>query len=144
MLQHSSVAFQAYLPLPSQQTAHGSLGGNIGYSDSGMDIGSESVPEGGANHSPLAAAFRSLQRIHQSLDLGVVLSTTVAEVRQLLQVERVFLFRFEPDWSGVVVVEDCASGCLPLQGQQMYDECFAEQWVSAYTQGRVQTVGDVE
>ena len=137
-------AFELHRPLPSSQVAHGSLGGGVRYSDSGMDTGSESVPEGGANRHPLAAAFSSLQRIHQSLDLGVVLSTTVAEVRQLLQVERVFLFRFEPDWSGVVVVEDCAAGCRPLQGQRVYDECFAEQWVSAYTQGRVQAVGDVE
>ncbi|MEA5448724.1 GAF domain-containing protein [Leptolyngbya sp. CCNP1308] len=93
---------------------------------------------------PLAQAFSSLQRIHQSLDLAVVLPTTVSEVRQLLQVERVFLFRFEPDWSGVVEVEDCAPGCLSLRGQQVYDECFADKWVSAYTQGRVQAVGDVD
>ncbi|MFQ4137363.1 GAF domain-containing protein [Nodosilinea sp. PGN35] len=93
---------------------------------------------------PLAAAFRALQRIHQSLDLAVVLPTAVSEVRQLLRVERVFLFRFEPDWSGVVVVEDCAPGCRPLQGERVYDDCFAEQWVSAYTQGRVQTVDDVD
>ncbi len=96
------------------------------------------------DRNPLAAAFSSLQRIHQSLDLAVLLPTTVSEVRQLLQVERVFLFRFEPDWSGEVVVEDCALGCRPLQGQRVYDECFAEKWVSAYTQGRVQAVGDVE
>ncbi|MBE9108175.1 GAF domain-containing protein [Nodosilinea sp. LEGE 07298] len=100
--------------------------------------------EENSDRNPLAAAFSSLQRIHQSLDLDVVLPTTVSEVRQLLQVERVFLFRFEPDWSGVVVVEDCAPGCLPLQGQRVYDECFAEKWVSAYAQGRVQAVGDVD
>ncbi|PZV06968.1 MAG: hypothetical protein DCF32_08480 [Leptolyngbya sp.] len=94
--------------------------------------------------APLDGAFSSLQRLRQALDLEVVLPTTVAEVRQLLQVERVFLFQFRPDWSGVVVVEDCATGCPPLQGQQVYDECFAEKWVSAYTQGRVQAVADVE
>ena len=137
-------AFELRRPLPSPQVARASLGGGGRYSKSGTDTGSESVADGGADRNPLAAAFSSLRRIHQSLDLGVVLPTTVAEVRQLLQVERVFLFRFEPDWSGVVVVEDCASGCLPLQGRRVYDECFAEKWVSAYTQGRVQAVGDVE
>ena len=121
-------AFELRRPLPLPEAAQPSLWRGASHSD----------------RNPLAAAFSSLQRIHQSLDLGVVLSTTVAEVRQLLQVERVFLFRFEPDWSGVVVVEDCALGCLPLQGQRVYDECFAEKWVSAYAQGRVQAVGDVE
>ncbi len=95
-------------------------------------------------HDPLAVVFSSLQRIRQSLDLEVILPTTVSEVRQLLQVERVFLFQFQPDWSGVVVVEDCAAGCAPLQGRRVYDECFAEKWVSAYTQGRIQAVADVE
>ncbi|MBD1914593.1 MULTISPECIES: GAF domain-containing protein [Cyanophyceae] len=97
-----------------------------------------------ANRNPLAQAFDSLQRIHQSLDLAVVLLTAVAEVRQLLQVERVFLFRFKPDGSGVVEVEDCAPSCLPLQGQRVYDESFADKWASVYAQGRVQAVGDME
>lgn len=96
------------------------------------------------DRAPLDGVFSSLQRLHQALDLEVVLPTTVAEVRQMLQVERVFLFQFQPDWSGVVVVEDCAAGCLPLQGRRVYDECFAETWVSAYTQGRIQAVADVE
>jgi signal transduction histidine kinase len=98
---------------------------------------------GEPNPNPLAAVFGTLQRIHQSLDLDVILPTTVSEVRQLLQVDRVFLFRLEADWSGIVV-EDCALGCLPLQGQQAYDHCFVEKWVSAYAQNRVQAVGDVE
>lgn len=87
--------------------------------------------------------FDLVQRIRQSLDLDVVLQTTVAEVRQLLQLDRVFLFEFQPDWGGVVVVEDCHPDCLSLQGQRVYDECFAEKWVSAYSQGRVQAVGDI-
>ncbi|HSM84116.1 MAG TPA: GAF domain-containing protein, partial [Nodosilinea sp.] len=91
----------------------------------------------------LTQVFGLVQRIRQSLDLDAVLQTTVAEVRQLLQVERVFLFEFRPDWSGVVVVEDCAPHCLALVGRQVYDECFAERWVSAYTQGRVQAVDDI-
>jgi signal transduction histidine kinase/CheY-like chemotaxis protein len=92
---------------------------------------------------PLTWAFNLLQRIRQSLDLEVVLHTTVTEVRQLLQVERVFLFQFQPDWSGTAVVEDCAPHCLPLQGRRVYDDCFAKEWVSAYTQGRVQTISDI-
>ncbi|MGB3200273.1 MAG: GAF domain-containing protein [Nodosilinea sp.] len=137
-------AFELCGPLPLQQAAPASLGGGLKYTDAGADTGSELVSEDGASRHPLAAVFSSLQHIHQSLDLGVVLPKTVAQVRQLLQVERVLLFRCEPDWSGVVVVEDCASSCLPLQGQRVYDEYFAKTWVSAYTQGRVQVLGDVE
>jgi len=45
------------------------------------------------------------QHIRQSLKLEEILNTTVSEVRQFLQVDRVFIYRFEPDWGGVVVVE---------------------------------------
>jgi len=44
-------------------------------------------------------------RIRQSLDLSVILEQTVAEVRQFLQNDRVLIYRFEPDLSGVIVVE---------------------------------------
>jgi len=91
----------------------------------------------------LVRMFNLIQRIRQSLDLDVVLQTTVSEVRQLLQVERVFLFKFQPDWSGTVMVEDCAPHCLSLQGRQVYDECFATHWVAAYEQGQVQAVADI-
>jgi len=40
------------------------------------------------------------QHIRQSLKLEEILNTTVSEVRQFLQVDRVFIYRFEPDWGG--------------------------------------------
>lgn len=44
-------------------------------------------------------------RIRQSLELEEILNATVMEVRQLLQADRVIIYRFNPDWSGVVTVE---------------------------------------
>jgi len=87
--------------------------------------------------------FNLVQRIRQSLDLGEVLQATVSEVRALLQVERVFLFEFQADWSGIVIVEDCHPDVISLQGRRVYDESFAEKWVNAYSQGRVQAVADI-
>ncbi len=45
------------------------------------------------------------QRIRASLNLDEVLNTTVVEVRQFLQADRVFIYRFQADYSGTVVVE---------------------------------------
>lgn len=87
--------------------------------------------------------FDLIQRIRQSLDLDVVLQTTVSEVRQLLQLERVFLFEFQADWGGGVIVEDCHSDGLSLQGRQICDKYFADKWISAYRQGKIQAVGDI-
>lgn len=61
------------------------------------------------------------QRIRQSLSLSSILNTTVSEVRQFLQVERVFIYRFEPDWGGVVVVESVAPEWKPILGSKLKD-----------------------
>ncbi|MBD2022683.1 GAF domain-containing protein, partial [Leptolyngbya sp. FACHB-36] len=44
-------------------------------------------------------------RIRQSLNLKEILDTTAAEVRQFLDVDRVLIYQFDPDWNGTVVVE---------------------------------------
>jgi len=84
------------------------------------------------------------QRIRQSLNLEEILSTTVSEVRQFLQTERVFIYRFEPDWSGIVAVESVAPGYSPLVGMKVKDSFFAETSNrNLYKQGRVQATEDV-
>lgn len=83
------------------------------------------------------------QRIRQSLNLEEILQTTVAEVRQFLQAERVFIYRFEPDWSGVVVVESVL-GWLPLLEMKVKDSFFEEASNrELYKQGRVQATEDI-
>ena len=54
------------------------------------------------------------QAIRQSLDLKVILNTAVTEVQQLLQVERVAIYRFNPNWSGDFIVESVADGWVKL------------------------------
>jgi light-regulated signal transduction histidine kinase (bacteriophytochrome) len=48
------------------------------------------------------------QRIRRSLNLQDILQTTVDEVRQFLQCDRVTIFQFSPGWGGAVVVESVA------------------------------------
>ena len=84
------------------------------------------------------------QRIHQSLDVQTILSTTVLEVRQLLQADRVLVYRFENAASGTVVVEAVVAPWPSLLGHTIEDHCFAKHWAEAYRYGRIQTVEDVE
>lgn len=65
-------------------------------------------------------------RIRQSLNIETVLQTTVSEVRQLLACDRVFILRFEPDRSGVVVVESVGEGCASTLGSCLQDPAWAE------------------
>ncbi len=84
------------------------------------------------------------QRIRQSLNLGEILSTTVSEVRQFLQTERVFIYRFEPDWSGYVAVESVVSGCSSILGTKIKDSFFEEPLGrTLYQKGRFEAIEDI-
>jgi light-regulated signal transduction histidine kinase (bacteriophytochrome) len=83
------------------------------------------------------------QRIRQSLNLEVVLNTAVVEVRQFLQADRVFIYRFEPDWGGVIIVESVAERWKSILGSRLKDPNFAQSYVQLYQQGRVQATADI-
>ncbi|HEY9738620.1 MAG TPA: EAL domain-containing protein [Trichocoleus sp.] len=57
--------------------------------------------------------YRITSRIRQSLDLEDVLEAAVEEVHRLLQVDRVKMYRFEPDGSGEVIAEAVNLEALP-------------------------------
>ncbi|MEB3830985.1 diguanylate cyclase domain-containing protein [Phormidium sp. CCY1219] len=82
-------------------------------------------------------------RIRQSLDLNEILNTTVAEVRQFLTTDRVIIYRFQPDWSGKVVVESVADPAMPLLGLRILDPCFGETHAELYKQGRIKATTDI-
>ncbi|MBD2129438.1 GAF domain-containing protein [Microcoleus sp. ZQ-A2] len=82
-------------------------------------------------------------RIRQSLNLEEILNATADEVRQVLQTDRVVIFRFEPDWSGNVVVESVASSCFSILGRNIYDPCFKQSYIVPYQQGRVKAIEDI-
>jgi PAS domain S-box-containing protein len=84
------------------------------------------------------------EHIRHSLNLEEILSTAVTEVRQFFQIDRALIYRFEPDWSGTVIVESVGSGWTKLQGRKILDACLAvETCILPYTRGRVQAVEDI-
>ncbi|MBF2086867.1 response regulator [Thermoleptolyngbya sp. C42_A2020_037] len=56
------------------------------------------------------AIARIVQRMRQSLSLSHIFETTTHELRQTLACDRTLIYRFNPDWSGVVVAESVADG----------------------------------
>lgn len=83
------------------------------------------------------------QNIRQSLDLGYILTTTVEEVQQFLQVDRVVIFQFSPDWSGQVVAEAIEADTRSILGRVFGDACFQSAMLDLYQGGRVQSIDDV-
>ncbi|WP_273545964.1 response regulator [Leptodesmis sichuanensis] len=83
-------------------------------------------------------------KIRQSLQLEDILQTTVTEVQQFLQADRVVLFQLAPDGSGVVVQEALVPGYQPTLGQSFDDPCFQEGYLYQYQQGRIATIADIQ
>ncbi|MCT7949108.1 diguanylate cyclase [Ancylothrix sp. C2] len=82
-------------------------------------------------------------RIRQSLNIETILKTTVEEVRQFLDTDRVLIYRFQPDWTGKVAVESVDSGWTHLHSRSMQVSEFTQTCISYYQRGHVYTVEDV-
>ncbi|MEG3859319.1 sensor domain-containing diguanylate cyclase [Microcoleus sp. herbarium12] len=91
------------------------------------------------------------QHIRQSLDLGEVLSTTVNEVRQFLQADRVMIVRFNPctgslcaaPATGAVTVESVALNCRPMLGETLENFCCDDFYIEAYQHRAIRPIADV-
>jgi diguanylate cyclase (GGDEF)-like protein/PAS domain S-box-containing protein len=91
------------------------------------------------------------QHIRQSLDLNEVLRTTVTEVRQFLQADRVMIVRFHPytvslcatPATGAVTVESVAPNCKPMLGETLQNFCFDEFFLEAYQHRGIRPLADV-
>ena len=82
-------------------------------------------------------------RVRQSLDLEEILNTTVTEVRQFLQTDRVLIYRFNPEWSGMVAVESVTPEWKAVLGTTISDPCFGKFYTEKYQQGRVSVIENV-
>ncbi len=83
------------------------------------------------------------RKIHQTLDLESLLQTTVTEVRQFLQTDRVLLFRLHPNGEGTVVTESAGDGWLATLTHDFYDPCLEESHVEPFRQGQAVLRSDI-
>ncbi|MEG3875994.1 PAS domain S-box protein [Microcoleus sp. herbarium7] len=88
-------------------------------------------------------AFAMMERIRSSLNLSEILTKTVEEMRQFLQVDRTVIYQFKPDWSGFIAVESVAENSYSILGMEIYDPCFGEAYVPLYQDGRIRATEDV-
>ncbi|MFK8183359.1 MAG: response regulator [Phormidesmis sp.] len=82
-------------------------------------------------------------RIRESLELQECLQTTVNEVRQLLEADRVLIYCFNEDWSGHVPVESMVEGWTSVFQQVIQDPCFDGSYADFFRKGQVRVVNDI-
>lgn len=76
------------------------------------------------------ALGRVINQIRQTLDLNTIFKTTTAEVRHLLNCDRVLVYRFEADWSGAFIYEAVSKMWPSLLGERPQPL----QWQDTYLQ----------
>ncbi|MEH1787364.1 MAG: GAF domain-containing protein [Nostoc sp.] len=77
------------------------------------------------------ALANTVEKIRQSLDIEAIFKTTTQEVRRLLEVERVAIYRFYPDWSGEFVADSIVDGWTPVVKPQPLTERVLVQGTKA-------------
>lgn len=81
--------------------------------------------------------------IRQFLNLQQILTIAVEEVRHFLQVDRVVIYQFHPDWSGRIVAESVSDANFSLLNHVIHDPCFRESMLDIYRNGRIHWIEDV-
>ncbi len=92
------------------------------------------------------ALFRVVSRIREPMGLAAIFRTAAIESRQLLQADRVAIFRFAPDsgWNdGEFVSESVGEGYTSALAERVHDHCFGDRYAAAYHQGQIQAVADI-
>ncbi|WP_017316340.1 MHYT domain-containing protein [Mastigocladopsis repens] len=81
-------------------------------------------------------------RIRRSLKFEDVLNTAVTEVRKALKIDRVIIYRFNSDWSGIIIAESVAQGCIKTLGITAHD-LFRKDDIEMYKNGRVRATNNI-
>ncbi len=95
------------------------------------------------------ALVRIVSNIRRSLNLETICQVATDEIRQLLEIDRVAIYRFNEDWSGEFTIESVAPGWKPLAGpssgqaQPIEDTHLMETQGGRYASGETFAVPDI-
>ncbi len=86
-----------------------------------------------------------IEEIREPTDLNATFEAIIAQVRQLLNADRVGILRLDPNnkSEGKFLFEDVAAGWNSFLGEKIYDRCFGEKFAVDYSQGRIQAIADI-
>ncbi|MDP5338397.1 MAG: GAF domain-containing protein, partial [Nodularia sp. (in: cyanobacteria)] len=87
----------------------------------------------------------TVEKIRQSLDIDTIFKATTQEVQRLLEVDRVTIYRFNPDWSGEFVAESLAPSLTPVQEllPMIADDYLQSTQGSDFANGKIMVIPDI-
>jgi signal transduction histidine kinase len=91
------------------------------------------------------ALAATVEKIRQSLDINTIFATSTQEVQRLLEVDRVTIYRFRPDWSGEFVAESLAYGWKPVREivPVITDDYLQKTQGGNFTNGNILVIQDI-
>lgn len=82
--------------------------------------------------------------IRKSLELEEVLTTTVAEVREFLQADRVLIYRLWENGTGSAITETVLPQYTKILGETFPPEVFPKEYHQAYSLGKTRAIANVD
>ncbi|MEB3358318.1 MAG: PAS domain S-box protein [Synechococcales bacterium] len=87
---------------------------------------------------------QGIEQIHQSLDLHTILQTTANNVLAHLQAERVFISRYNPNWSTNILAQAARFDDWLIRDPALQaSPCLDDHFVEYFQQGEVETTSDI-
>jgi methyl-accepting chemotaxis protein PixJ len=90
-----------------------------------------------------AALLAEIAQARSIQELEAPLNPLLAEIREAMNVDRVVIYRFQPDWSGSIVGESVLPGLPNALADKIEDPCIPLALRDAYKKGRVVPTQDV-
>ncbi|MFM1841500.1 MAG: hypothetical protein RLZZ490_231, partial [Cyanobacteriota bacterium] len=84
---------------------------------------------------------RMALQIRQSLKLPEILQTCVTELQACLNADRLLIYQFQPDWSGLIVAESVTDGIKSALGNRIADSCF-QRWQNLTLRGEAPVIAN--
>lgn len=82
-------------------------------------------------------------RVRQVPEQAALFETVVHGLRELMDTDRVVVYRFNADWTGTIIAESVADGFPAALNDVIGDPCFREKSAAQYRAGRKKAIADI-
>lgn len=94
-------------------------------------------------YSQTALLFREIASPNQPVELDSLYKRAIEGAREILNTDRVMIYKFDANWTGTIVAESVTPGVIEYMGSQITDTCMKDSKGELYRNGRVSVINDV-